>query len=378
MTDYKICQYCIMDTSDPDITFNENSICRYCEELNVFYKNNIEKTEFSINAHLKKAGEQIKKNARKSKYNCILGLSGGVDSSFTADLIVDKMQLNPLIVHFDNGWNSNTAIENIKKIVNKLKLDMITYVIDWEEFKNLQIAFLLASVVDIEMLTDNAIYGALIKIAKQYNIKCIVSGENFATESGLPRAWRWEKLDAKNIKSIHRHYNNSKLKTFPIYGPKRFVVDRILSGISYFYPLNIIQYNKTQAIEHIKNKFDWIYYGGKHYESIFTKFYQAYILPTKFGIDKRRSHLSSLIRNKEISRAEAIIEIDKPLYTSVELKQDMQYVLKKLDFSETEFYKLMAKRAKLHTDYPSDIGLLMLIKKVARYLKLHKPIVKSS
>lgn len=369
---YKICQTCIMDTTDPSLSFNENNICRYCEELNPVYQKNFSRTPQQIDTELQAAAGSIKKRAGHAKYHCLLGLSGGVDSSFTADLIVEKMKLNPLIVHFDNGWNSTVAVENIKKIITRLKLDMISYVIDWDEFKDLQRSFLRASVVDIEMLTDNAIYGALIKIAKKHGIKCIVSGENFATESGLPSAWRWEKLDAKQVRAIHHQYGTRKLKSFPLYGPGKFIFDRAFSGIYYFYPLNIIQFNKTQAVEYIKNKFNWHYYGGKHYESLFTKFYQAHILPTKFGIDKRRAHLSSLIRNKEITREAALNELSKPLYEPLELKQDSEYVFKKLNFSESEFAHILSIPPKKHLEYPSDLNRLMAIKKLARLLKLKK------
>ncbi|SRR5579883_15375 len=372
MLTYNMCKLCIMDTTDPEILFNEKNICNYCVELEALYKKNQVKTQSQIDAELQATAELIRKRAGNAKYNCILGLSGGVDSSFTADLIVDKMKLKPLIVHFDNGWNSPIAVENIKKIISKLKLDMLTYVIDWDEFKDLQKAFMRSSVLDIEMLTDNAIYGALIKIAKKHKIKCVVSGENFATESGLPKAWRWEKLDARNIRAIHRQYGKLNLKSFPIYGPWKFILDRSFSGIYYFYPLNIIQYNKTEAINLIKNQYHWNYYGGKHYESIYTKFYQAYILPNKFNVDKRRAHLSCLIRNKEISRDEALSEIAKPLYNSLELQQELQYILKKLDFSEQEFNEIMIAKPRKHIDYPSDINMLNAIKKVARLLKLKK------
>lgn len=369
---YQICKLCIMDTSDPQISFNEEKICNYCEELESFYRECSVRTSSQIDADLKKAAVHIKKQAGNSKYHCVLGLSGGVDSSFTADLMVNKLDLKPLIVHFDNGWNSSLAVENIEKIVTSLNLNMLTYVIDWESFKDLQRAFMFASVIDIEMLTDNAIYGALIKIAKKHGIKCVVSGENFATESGLPNAWRWEKLDAKNIRAIHRLYGTERLKNFPIYGPWKLIKDRIFNRIYHFYPLNIIQYNKTQAIDLLKTKFDWQYYGGKHYESIFTKFYQAYILPTKFGIDKRRAHLSSLIRNNELNRENALHEISKPLYLPSELGEELQYIFKKLDFNEKDFKQMMALRPRSHLYYPSDYKLLMAIKKIARTLRLKK------
>ncbi len=364
MTHYQICTQCVMDTTDPDLLFNNQGVCQYCETLKIHYENTIARTDMQIAADLQSAAALIKKRAGNAKYHCVLGMSGGVDSSFAADLVVNKMGLNPLIVHFDNGWNSSIAVENIKKIVTKLNIDMLTYVIDWDEFKDLQRAFLYASVLDIEMLTDNAIYGATLKIAKEQKIKCIVSGGNFTTESGLPNAWRWDKLDAKNIKAIHRQYGTRKLKSFPIYGPWKFIIDRSFRNFHYFSPLNIIHYNKTTAMQHLKNQFGWQYYGGKHYESVFTKFYQAYILPVKFGIDKRRAHLSSLIRNLEMTREDALLEMSKPPYDDLVLKQDIDYIQKKLELSADEFKKIMATCPKKHTDYPSDYNLFMKLKKL--------------
>lgn len=361
-----------MDTSDPNISFNQHGVCKYCENLYPIYVKNFSRSQEEIDHKIKTAAEFIKKRAGQSKYHCVLGMSGGVDSSYTANFIVEKMNLKPLIIHFDNGWNAPIADENIRKIVKKLNLDMITYAIDWHEFKDLQRSFLYASVLDIEMLTDNAIYGALIKFAKEYKIRCIVSGENFSTESGLPKAWRWEKIDAKNIKAIHHSYGTRALKSFPLYGAKKFIFDRIFSGIYYFYPLNIINYSKATAMQSMKKKFDWAYYGGKHYESIFTKFYQAYILPVKFGIDKRRAYLSSLIRNREISRTDALNEMLKPPYDPVALKQDFEYIIKKLEFTETEFNEIMTLPPVAHKAYHSSEHILATIKKLANLLKLKK------
>ncbi len=369
---YQICTRCIMDTSVPDLSFNEAGVCAYCEELESFYQKQFEKNEAQIEQALKVAENFIKKKAGKAKYHCILGLSGGVDSSYTAHLVVKKMGLNPLIIHFDNGWNSVKAVENIHNIVKKLNLDMLTYVINWEEFKDLQRAFFYASVVDIEMLTDNAIYGATVKIAKDHGIKCIVSGSNFATESGLPQEWRWEKIDTANIKAIHQRYGHIRLKTFPFYNLTRLIMDKFFYGIYQFYPLDILRFNKTQAMHLLEKEYGWQYYGGKHYESLFTKFYQAYILPEKFGIDKRRAHLSSLIRNQEITREDALNEISKPLYELNELMRDKAYVLKKLGFSEAEFGAVMAMPPKDHLAYASELGWIKRLQKLARFFKLKK------
>ncbi len=373
-TSFQRCTHCILDASVSSLVFEENGVCNYCKQLEDFYHRQRARTQRSIDADLAVAAAFIKKKAGNAKYHCILGLSGGVDSSYTAHILVKKMGLNPLIIHFDNGWNSTKAVENIHHIVKKLNLDMVTYVINWEEFKDLQRAFLYASVLDIEMLTDNAIYGATVKVAKQYGIKCIASGSNLSTESGLPNAWRWEKIDAKNIKAIHRQFGRVKLKTFPFYSLPKLIWDKLARGIYQFYPLDIVRFNKTQAMELLTQEYQWQYYGGKHYESLFTKFYQAYILPHKFKIDKRYAHLSSLIRNGEITREQALEEIEKPLYDVTEFERDKVYVMKKLNFSEAEFDQIMRASPKKHEDYPSDLIKLAFFKKLAAVFKFKKNI----
>tara|TARA_Y100001980_G_C14553928_1_gene339820 strand:- start:928 stop:2052 length:1125 start_codon:yes stop_codon:yes gene_type:complete len=351
----QVCKKCVMDESDPNIYFDENKICNHCNYTKKQYEllpKNEEQSKFKLDLLVKKI-----KSHQKSEYDSIMGLSGGVDSSYVA-LIAKKLDLNPLVVHFDNGWNSELAVENIRKIVDTLGFDLETYVINWEEFKDLQRAFFLASVVDIELLTDHAITASLFKLAKDRKIKYILSGGNIATESGMPKAWTSRKSDFINIKDIHRKYGDLKLKTFPTMSSKNLLYNRIFNKREVIKILNSVVYKKIDAIKKLERELDWKYYGGKHYESTFTKFYQAYYLPEKFKIDKRKTHLSSLIRNGEISREYAIDELKLPLYEKIDFDNDYNYVLKKLGFSHTEFSNIMCDPIKDHNYYKSEENYL--------------------
>ena len=356
------CKRCILDTTDKEIRFDENGVCNYCngfEEVKVQLKNNLENQE-SFFTELKNDLEQNK----KGKYDSIIGLSGGVDSSYTV-LLAKKYGFNPLLVHFDNGWNSETAVSNIRKLADYGGYDLKTYVINWNEFRDLQRSFLLAGVLDIEMLTDHAIMAALYQISRETGIKNVLSGNNLATEYGMPPSWSWNKRDWTNIKDIHRKYGTVKLKTFPVFSTWKWVfVKRMKMGMNFIELLNHLPYNKMEAIKELQETCDWVYYGGKHYESIFTKFYQAYILPKKFNIDKRKAHYSSLIRNGEITREEAMAELNKPLYQPEELEEEKSYVLKKLGFTEEEFDKLMNEEPHSHLDFKTDQHMFNRIQKL--------------
>ena len=342
-----------MDTTDIKITFNDEGVCNYCLEAPPIIKR-LTYSEDQIEINLSRLMDKIK-GRKKGKYDCLIGLSGGVDSSYLAYL-AQKIGLKPLAVHFDNGWNSKVSVENIKSIVNRCDLDFETYVINWSEFRDIQRSFFKAGVVDIEMITDHAIYASMFSIAKKNNIKSILSGSNYRTEHGLPKSWTWLKQDFKNIKSIHALFGERKLKTFPRMGIVKYALIRALGlGVRFYKPLDLINYRKSEALDVLKKEFDWHYYGGKHYESIFTKFYQAYILPKKFNIDKRKAHLSALIRNGEISRDFARRELDKPLYEDGELQNEYDYVVKKLGFSRKEFDKILSSPPVSHDKYGSNI-----------------------
>lgn len=366
-----ICNRCLMDSSVPSIVFNQDGVCSYCEE----FDKNISRYRFSekeSKSRLSLLAEKIKNAGKGKEFDSILGLSGGVDSSYVAYL-AHKLGLRPLAIHFDNGWNSEISVSNIKKIVDRCGFDFETYVIDWEEFRDLQRSFLKASVLDIEMVTDHAIFGAMFHYAKKHKIRYILSGENFATEHGMPKTWVWRKQDIVNIRDIQRRFGILRLKSFPVVGSFRFAFIRKLGlGFNYIELLNNINYRKKDAMNVLKREFNWEYYGDKHYESVFTKFYQGYILPNKFEIDKRIVHWSALIRNGEITKEEAMEQVSKPIYSRTELSADREFVLKKLGFSEDEFDNIMRLKPVPHDFYHSNKKMLDLFNRIYKFLNFRK------
>jgi N-acetyl sugar amidotransferase len=356
--------------ADPDIRFDDQGICNYYYE----YKKAVAEKCLSGDAakdHLEKIKEMIKGSGKGKDYDCIVGLSGGVDSTYVA-WQAKQLSLRPLAVHFDNGWNSELAVKNIENIVTKLGFDLYTYVINWEEFKDLQLSYLKASVVDIEAITDHAIMAALYRLAGERNIQYILSGANVVTENTLPKAWVHPKSDHINIKSIHKSYGIKKLKTFPFMDArvKRYFMS--VKKIESVPILNYVEYNKKQVKELITKELGWRDYGGKHYESIWTRFYQGYILPEKFGIDKRKAHLSDLIFGGQITKAEALDALSKPIYEASQFRSDYEFVLKKLDLTEEVFKKIMAEPIRSHYDFdyekPIDkrYPILKPVKKIYR------------
>ncbi|MCA9482386.1 MAG: N-acetyl sugar amidotransferase [Nitrospina sp.] len=366
-TVYHICTRCILDTSDRDIEFDDNGVCNHCREFDTIVQNRGPGSEQSQKS-LETLCERIRAEGEGKPYDCLVGLSGGVDSSYVAYL-AKQYRLRPLAVHFDNGWNSELAVKNIHRIVSTLEFDLQTYVIDWEEFRDLQRSFIKAGVIDIEMLTDHAIFASLFRISRENDIKYILSGVNVATESGMPRSWTWFKQDFRNIKAIHDRFGDVRLKTFPRVGTLKWLYLTFISRDFYFVDiLNYVNYEKEKAMTVLEDKLGWQYYGGKHYESLFTQFYQAYILPEKFKVDKRRVHLSSLIRNGEITRDEALQEMEKPLYDPKLLKAHKEYVLKKLGFSEEEFGRIMREPPRDHDFYPTSQSIIDVLKKIKKMI----------
>ncbi|MFN8943348.1 MAG: N-acetyl sugar amidotransferase, partial [Pseudobdellovibrionaceae bacterium] len=326
-----ICVQCVMDTTDSQITFNEKGVCSHCQSYEAMVP------AWNLSSHLEqksleKLFDRIKKSGVGKEYDCLIGLSGGVDSSYLAYLVY-KAGLRPLCIHLDNGWNSELAVRNIHNIVKKCNFDLHTHVLDWEEFRDLQVAFFKSNVIDLEMLSDHAIFGITVQLAKKYKIKNVLSGANISTEFVMPKSWVHRKQDLKNIVSIHQKLGEVPLKTFPQVSTLNHVMMTEVWGYQTHKPLNLIDYNKQQAKQTVIDEFGWRDYGGKHYESQFTKYYQAHILPKKFNVDKRKAHLSTLILSQQMTRAEALAELEKPLYLEADLKSDTEYVCKKLGFS---------------------------------------------
>jgi N-acetyl sugar amidotransferase len=369
---YRQCAISVMDNiADPDITFDEKGICNYYYEYLETEKVNVIKG----NSGLRKFQEliaEIKSVGKKKKYDCITGVSGGVDSSYTV-FLAKKWGLRPLLVHFDNGWNTETSVENIRKLVEYTGFDLYTLVVDWAEFSDLQRSYLKASVVDIEVPTDHAISGTLQKLAAKYSVKYILSGNNVSTEAILPKSWIFNKGDHTNLLNIHKKFGTIPIKSYPLYGVKEEYYYAQFKGIQTIKPLNFLDFKYQEAKNEIMNSFGWKDYGGKHYESYFTKFYQAFILPKKFNIDKRKAHLSNLIFSGQLTKNEALVILDKPFYENEQVKKnEVDFVLKKLGFSIMEFEALLKKPRVEHEEFGQKKSLL----KKYPFLKLLRPLKK--
>jgi len=350
---YQLCTKTVMDTTDPNITFDANGISNhYFEYQNAASKNLLEEPERS--KALEEIIEKVKASGKGKKYDCLIGLSGGVDSSYVAYL-VRQYGLRPLAVHFDNGWNSELAVHNVNSIIETLEFDLHTIVVNWEEFRDLQLSYLKASVIDIEVVSDHAIQATMFKLATKFNIDYIISGTNIVTEYILPRSWIFPKLDYTNLKAIHNKFGNIKLQTYPCVPFYKFIRYTGFKKLTPISILDYVDYDKEKAIETIKKELDWRDYGGKHCESLWTKFYQNYILPQKFGVDKRKAHLSTLICSGQISREDALKELELPIYEKQQLLDDKEYVLKKLNLSETEFEQIMKNPPVEHSFYGTNL-----------------------
>jgi len=341
-----------MDTiDDPNIVFDAEGHCNYCNDYFLQSKQN-KKTPEILKAELDAIIKDAKSRGGEKKYDCIVGVSGGADSMYVVHLLV-KLGLKPLVVHYDNGWNSELAVKNIEVMLNKLNIDLYTYVNDWEEFKDLQLAFIKASVIDIELITDQAIVAILYKLSRKFNIKHVFTGHNTSTEFILPKHWYHWKLDGLNIRSIHKKFGQRKIKTYPIVSYFDQYYLNKTKQIERHSLLNYVRYNKAEAKELLKNEYGWVDYTGKHNESIFTRFYQNYILPLKFNVDKRKAHLSSLICSEQITREEALNELKNKIWDTQETRDDKNYVLKKFGLNEEEFDAWIKEKPVSHFNYPS-------------------------
>lgn len=362
--DYQICTKCIMDTTDPEISFDQNGVCNHC----LHYQRQVKERIFTGETGQQKLNRivnQIKTAGKNKKYDCIIGVSGGVDSTFAA-YTAKRLGLRPLAVHLDNGWNSEIASHNMEKTMDKLGIDLYIHKVDWNEFKDLQLAFLKASVPDAEMPTDHALPAFLYQFAIQHGVRFIITGVNVATEGHLPMNWSYGHSDWKYIKSIHRRFGNVQQVNYPHYSPLTRLYYIFLKRIRIIRILDYDNYVKKDTMEILKRELGWEYYGGKHYESIYTRFLQAYILPRKFNIDKRLSHLSTLICAGEITRAEALEELSHKPYPTEEMERnDKEYVLQKLGLTEEEFERIMSLPKRTFRDFPSNNWLFVMVSKLA-------------
>lgn len=350
-TSYRICTRCVMDTSDPDITFDDQGRCNHCTEYDRLVKIFVS-TEAERQSRLDQLVARIAAAGKGREYDCIIGLSGGVDSSYVAYLVARQLGLRPLAVHLDNGWNSNLAVSNIERIVNHLSIDLFTEVLDWDEFRDLQLAFLRASTPDSEIPTDHAITAVLMDQARRHRIRYIIGGSNIRTEAIMPAAWSQGIRDWRYISSVQRRFGTQSLTTFPHFSIFQFA-RRKLSGQRWVNILDYVDYRKSEVVPLLERELGWEPYGTKHGESVYTRFFQNYILPTKFGYDKRRGHLASLVCAGEISRDEALATLEQPAATAEQNEQDRLFVAKKLGVTPDEFDEIMALPKKTMYDYPT-------------------------
>lgn len=349
MTDLRRCVRCVMDTTDPLIRFDAEGVCQYCRtydrniQLHVHPGEEARRRLEAITAEIRAAGAG-------RPYDCVLGVSGGVDSTFAA-YTARRWGLRPLAVHLDNGWDSELAVSNISKALKRLDVDLHTHVIDWEEFRDLQLAFLKAATPDSEIPSDHAIYALMYLSAWRIGVKYVVTGYNYRTESHMSPAWSQGYHDWRYIKAVHRRFGRVPLKTFPYMN--WWTYRKSLRSLTTLDILNFVDYRKGEAIGVLERELGWRYYGGKHYESIYTRFYQGYLLPRKFGYDKRKCHLSSLVCGGEMNRDQALEELGKEPYPVAQQEEDRRYVIKKLGLTEAEFETIVALPKKSYWDYPS-------------------------
>lgn len=347
---YQMCTRCVMDTTDPEIVFDDAGVCNHCHYFDTAIKAAWPEPEQGTEK-LAEMIEKIKAYGKGKRYDSIIGISGGIDSSFCA-VKVAEWGLRPLVVHVDAGWNSEQAVMNIEQICSRLGFDLVTHVVDWEDMREMQMAFLRSNLANQDVPQDHAFFAALYGYAEKAGIKYVISGSNYATESILPKAWGYNAMDATHVRAIYRQFGTRKLRSFPIVSfYKLFFKYPHLKKMQVLAPLNYIPYDKEKAIEILERDYGWRYYGGKHYESRWTRFFQAYYLPHKFGYDKRKAHLSSLIVAGSMSRDEAIAALALPLYNPNHLAEDLIFVAKKLGISPNELGDLIGQPPRHYTEF---------------------------
>ena len=368
----KMCTRCIMDTSDFQIKFDINGLCEYCDN----FENKIRPNWQNLIRNKKLFNEfsiKIKTEGKNKEFDCIVGLSGGLDSSYAAYIAKEKMGLRPLLFHVDAGWNTDQAVGNIEKLVDGLGLDLYTEVVNWDSIKRMQVAFLRSGIPDQDLVQDAVFFSELYKFAKKYNIKYIITGSNFSTECCRePEEWGgYLGIDKSLFKNIWELHGDGKPNNFPL-------VDTIVSKIWYqkilgmktVYPLNLVSYIKKEAENELNNKYDWKPFIHKHHESRFTRFYEDYWLPKRFGFEKRRAHFSSLIMTEQMDRDEALKRISSPEMDENFLKQEFKYVAHKLDLSKDELHELFKIPKKYYYHYKNKRWIINLGANAMRFLGL--------
>lgn len=369
----KICANCVMDTTDSKIVFDENGICDHC---NTFYN------DILPNWHTDERGDRalteiinkIKKEGEGKDFDCLMGMSGGIDSSYLLYVMKEKYGLRPLVFHVDAGWNSQIAVNNIERLVDGLGLDLYTEVINWEEIKDLQLAFFKSGVPHIDVPQDHAFFATMYKFASKHKIRYILTGGNYSTECVRnPLEWMYYQSDSIQLRDIYKKFGTGKLKDYPVTNILwHKVYLPYFKKIKLIRPLDFVPYNKDEAMQFLADKFGYQKYPQKHFESRFTRFYESYWLPKKFGYDTRKVQYSSLILTGQMTRTEALEKLKSPAYDPETINQDFEYVATKLGISIEELQSYMDAPNKTYKDYKSQENLYNIGAKVMRMLGLEK------
>ena len=373
MNKLQICTNCVMDTTDSKIYFDEDGVCDHC---NTYFRDILPNwhTDEKGDKALKEILKKIKKEGKGKDFDCLMGMSGGIDSSYLLYIMVKKYGLRPLVFHVDGGWNSQIAVNNIERLVDGLSLDLYTEVIDWEEMKDLQLAFFKSGVSHIDTPQDHAFFATMYKFASKHNIKYILTGGNYSTECVRnPKEWMYYQSDSIQLKDIHKKHGKGKLKNFPL---TKILWHKVylpyIKGIKLIKPLDFVPYNKDAAMQLLVEKYGYQKYPQKHFESRFTRFYESYWLPVKFGYDTRKVQYSSLILTNQMIREEALKKLSKPAYDTETISQDFEYIATKLGITIEELQSYMDAPNKTYKDYKSQENIYNIGAKVMRFFGLEK------
>ena len=360
--DYQICTRTVMDTTDPRITFNEKGESDYCQNFDTQIKPNWHTDERGA-AELEQISEKIREEGKGKDFDCIIGLSGGLDSSYAAYIAKEKMGLRPLLFHVDAGWNTEQAVNNIEKLVDGLNLELFNEVIHWQEMKDLQVAFLKSQIPDQDLPQDGAFFSFLYQFARKNNIKYVITGANYSTECCRePEEWGgYPGIDKTLFQDIHKKFGKKSLDSFPLVDILVYkVLYQKILGMQIVKPLNLVPYIKKDAEEELERLFGWQKFQHKHHESRFTRFYEDYWMPRKFGFEKRKAHFSSLILTGQMTRDEALARLSKPEMSEQFLKQEFEYVANKLDLTVDELQHIFDSDNKTYRDYKNKRQLIGL------------------